>query len=180
MAAAALAHRQSDYASAMTLADQGITLYRALDDRAGPGRALQTCAWIACDMHDRVGAERMFRESLAILREAGDQRSAATIPTELARIVHQPGINDEQRADHAARVGMDGGYRACAVRARLAGDAAGPGRGGAFRLFDTLPAFPAPGDRAEYEQFVCQARAALGDAFGAAWAEGAASVDKAA
>lgn len=310
MAAAILAHRQSDYSSAMSLAEQGIALYRALNDRAGLGRALQTCAWIAYDMHDRAGAERMFQEGLAILREAGDQRSAATILTELAHIVHQPGINDEQvihslddaltllralgwtegiahalfeRGSLETRLGrgeaaqpyflealalyqqlgsahlaawaqaslgevawLRGDLAAAEARytsalsafaasqdrsailivthhlgqiARRLNDVARAGRlysqslgmarelsnqhmvarclaglagvalmqsearraagllGAAFRLFDTLPPFLAPGDRAEYEQFVCQARAALGAAFDAAWAEGAASVD---
>ncbi len=310
MAAAILAHRQSDYSSAMALAEQGIALYRALDDRAGLGRALQTCAWIAYDMQDRAGAERMFQEGLAILREAGDQRSAATILTELAHIVHRPGINDEQvihslddaltmlralgwtegiahalfeRGSLETRLGrgeaaqpyflealalyqqlgsahltawaqaslgevawLRGDLAAAEAHytsalsafaasqdrsailivthhlgqiARRLNDVARAGRlysqsldmarelsnqhmvarclaglagvalmqsearraagllGAAFRLFDTLPPFLAPGDRAEYEQFVCQARVALGDAFDAAWAEGAASVD---
>ena len=313
MATAALAHRQSDYASAMTLAEQGITLYRALGDRAGLGRALQTCAWIAYDMHDRAGAERMFQEGLAILREAGDQRSTATILTELAHIVHQPGINDEQvihslddaltllralgwtegiahalfeRGSLETRLGrgeaahpyflealalyqqLGSAHLAAWAQASLGevawlrGDlaaaeahytlalsefAASQDRsailivthhlgqiarrlndvaradqlysqslrmarelsnqhmvarclaglagvalmesearraagllGAAFRLFEALPPFLAPADRAEYERFVCQARAALGDTFDAAWTEGAASVDTAA
>ena len=308
MAAATLAHRQSDYTSAMALAQQGITLYREMGDQASLGRALQTCAWIAYDMHDRAGAERMFQESLAILRQAGDQRSAATILTELAHIVHQPGVNDEQvsrsldegmtilralgwtqgiahalfergtlevrlgRLDRAqpyfvealtlyqqlgqphlaawaqaslgevawlrgdlataeahytlalnefagsqdrsailivthhlgqiarrlndiARAGqlysqslrmareLNNQHMVARCLAGLAGVAllqshpekAARLLGAAFRLFDALPPFLAPADRAEYEQFVCQARAALGDAFDAAWAEGAAS-----
>ncbi len=84
---------------------------------------------VARRLNDIARASELYTESLRMAREFSNQHMVARCLAGLAGVALM-----QSQAHRAAGL-----------------------LGAAFRLFDTLPPFLAPGDRAEYEQFVCQA-----------------------
>jgi predicted ATPase len=81
--AGVLAQRQGDYARANELLEQGLALYRELDDKQGIARALTNLGWLVLDQSDFTRANMLLQEGLTLYRELGDKRGIAGALTNL-------------------------------------------------------------------------------------------------
>jgi len=141
-----LADEQGDFASARALHEECLAIMRELGDRRGMSASLDNLGNLASDQGNFVSAGALYQESLAIGRELDDRRGIAFSLGGLAGVAAALGSSLR-----AARI--------WGAEARLRAEIGSP-----------LP----PNDRADYEQSVAAARAALGDdaVFDHAWQEG--------
>jgi predicted ATPase/Tfp pilus assembly protein PilF len=86
--AGGLAHTQSDYARAIALYEESLTLRRALGDKRGIAIVLNNLGLLARDRNDYAIARARLEEALAVLRDIGDQRSVAGILNNLGMLEH--------------------------------------------------------------------------------------------
>ena len=140
-----IAWRQGDYARADELLRESLALTRALGDARCVAMTLGTLGEVARRQGDGERAARLLRESLTLLRGLGDRRRTALDLGDLGMVL-------SDRRDHLAA-------------AHLFGAAEG--------LWALLAARPPAARRADYQQAIAAARAALGDEpFDSAWAAG--------
>jgi len=76
----------SDLEAARRLHEESLAIWRALEDRAGIGRALLELGWLAVNKWDLMTARPLVEESLAIRRELGDRGEIAEAITCLAEV----------------------------------------------------------------------------------------------
>ncbi len=139
------AWRQGDCAAARTLCQQSLALFREFGNKKGIAQALYGLGMTACREGDPdKSARSAFAESLTLYRELGDKRGIASVLEGMAELAHAEG-----NAERAARLW-----------------------GAAESLREALGAPMPPCNRAAYERHVAAARAALGERFAAAWAQG--------
>lgn len=94
-----LAFQQGDYAHAAALADESLSLSRALGDVRGTATALNLLGLGACVRGDYVQAAALGSESLTLCREIAD-------PVGIADALHILGLVAYDRGDHARAAGL--------------------------------------------------------------------------
>lgn len=75
--AAFLSTFQDDYARVMTYGQEGLELYRALDDKRGIAYALWTLGFALGDFGENAQADALIQESLTLRRQLGDKDEIA-------------------------------------------------------------------------------------------------------
>jgi len=75
--ASILAHQQGDYREARQLLEEGLVIFRELDDKQGIARTLNNMGHVADEQGDYERARRLTEEALTIFRELGDKRGVA-------------------------------------------------------------------------------------------------------
>jgi predicted ATPase/Tfp pilus assembly protein PilF len=75
--AGALARGQGDLATASSLANESLRLYRALGDKSGTADSLHNLGQVAGLRGDYSSARSLYEESLGLRRELGDKRGVA-------------------------------------------------------------------------------------------------------
>jgi predicted ATPase len=90
-AAGDLAYRQGDYALARALNEEGLTIYRASEDRGGAAVSLNHLGSVAYIQGDYAAARTLYEESLAIRRELGDRGGIAVSLNHLGLVAHSQG-----------------------------------------------------------------------------------------
>jgi non-specific serine/threonine protein kinase len=68
-----IARQQGDFAEAEQALEQAVTLYRAVDDRAGLATAINTLAWTAMYHGEYERAADLYEQALGIARTTGDR-----------------------------------------------------------------------------------------------------------
>ncbi|HEY2188174.1 MAG TPA: tetratricopeptide repeat protein, partial [Caldimonas sp.] len=96
-AAATMARAMSDFSKARTLYEEGLSVWRELDDHRGIAAALGNLGMVSYDQGDFAAARTRHEESLAIWRELGDQRGIARTLIALGNVVVSEG--DEPAAE---------------------------------------------------------------------------------
>jgi tetratricopeptide (TPR) repeat protein len=94
--AGALAQDQGDYAQAKAHYEQGLALYRALQNKSGIAWALNSLGAVLGEQGDYTGASALHEESLALYRALGDKWGVAFALDSLGTIAGEQG--DEIRA----------------------------------------------------------------------------------
>ncbi|TME05251.1 MAG: tetratricopeptide repeat protein [Chloroflexi bacterium] len=89
--AGVLAHFQGDYHQAKLLCEEGLALFRELEDKRGMAASLNGLGLIARARNDYPEARALHEESLAILRELGDTWGIAEALSLLARVAFHQG-----------------------------------------------------------------------------------------
>jgi non-specific serine/threonine protein kinase len=110
--AGALAWRQADYGSAQSLGEEGLTIFRRLQEPRGTARVLNLLGTVATQQSDYERAEPLFEESSVLQREMGNQPGLAVVLGNLGEIARARG--DHQRAATL--------YEECLALARSAGN----------------------------------------------------------
>jgi predicted ATPase/DNA-binding SARP family transcriptional activator/tetratricopeptide (TPR) repeat protein len=85
----------SDLGKARQLCEQGLALYRILDDRWGSAQALGRLGWIAQESGALGEAQRMGSECLALHQALGDQKGIARSLADLGFLAHLRGRSEE-------------------------------------------------------------------------------------
>jgi predicted ATPase/DNA-binding CsgD family transcriptional regulator len=177
--------KPDEYEEAMAHAEEGLSLLRSVEDKAGIAQALHVLGELA-RLHGNYGhATRIFEEGLALAREIGDGIRQAFILDSLGYLALYD--DDPQTAAALAReslkLALEVGYKPH-VPACLAGLAAAYMADGmtqhAVRLFGAADALfaahgfsPRPSDKPDVERTWVTVREMRGNgAFDAAWAEG--------
>ena len=143
---------QGDVATARSLLEESLDLYRAIGQHQPTAHVLARLANIALLHGDDAAARTWYEESLALLRKVDDKRGMAFCLQEWGAIVARRG-----EAIWAARL-WGAAERLCEI-------------GGPYRF--SLPVDPTGVERADYEDMVAAARTQLGEqAFATSWAEG--------
>lgn len=93
-----LAFRQSDYAEAWALLEQGLALCRELGDKRGIGFSLNSLGHMSLYQGDYATARELFTESLALFRELGDKPDIAASFNNLGSMATNQGNYAEARA----------------------------------------------------------------------------------
>jgi non-specific serine/threonine protein kinase len=173
-----LALHQGDQERAAAYFEESLTLTRAVGDQRGIGQALNNLGNVAVYQGDLERAAAAFAEALAHFRQAGDRGSVALALMNLGWVARKRGEVAQAKAllhEALALFRELGDPRRCAEGleelAATAGVAepAGQGEraarllGAAAAVRETLGAPPPPEERAETEQGVAAARAALGE-----------------
>jgi tetratricopeptide (TPR) repeat protein len=96
--AAVLAAVQGDYARADTLSQEGLTLYRQIDDVRGEAAMLVILGSTAYYMGDYPAARGRYEESLQLFRRDGDEPSISVALNNLANIAKEEGREVESVA----------------------------------------------------------------------------------
>ncbi len=136
---------QGDVATAYSLIEESLALYRAQGWRADMVEVLVVFGQVAAAQGDHAEAQSLYEESLALAREVGSKR---VIPTSLEGLAAVVAVQGEPT--WAARLW-----------------------GTAEALRDAMGTSIPPVERADYEQSIAAARTQLGEEFfAAAWAEG--------
>ena len=76
-AAGCMAHHQGDYAAAHSLVEQGLTLFRELEDKAGVGDSLMNLGMVASAEGGYAATQALNEQSLALYRELGNKPGIA-------------------------------------------------------------------------------------------------------
>ncbi|MBV9278589.1 MAG: tetratricopeptide repeat protein, partial [Chloroflexi bacterium] len=66
-----LAHTQGDFATALTYAEQAVTVWRPLDDKGGLARGLRMLAWLAQRQGDHARERALLDELVGLSRDEG-------------------------------------------------------------------------------------------------------------
>jgi tetratricopeptide (TPR) repeat protein len=74
-----LTHAQGDYAASRAHLEEGMALFRSVDDAAGQGDILSWLAGLALDQEYYEQAEHLFDEALLVAREVGDRRLVESV-----------------------------------------------------------------------------------------------------
>jgi predicted ATPase/class 3 adenylate cyclase len=98
LAAARLAHLQSDLLTERFLAEQALAMARDLEDKASMAAAFISLGNVAGDEEDHATARAMFEQSLAIRRELGDKRGVAALLNNLAGMAGEEGDDASARS----------------------------------------------------------------------------------
>jgi non-specific serine/threonine protein kinase len=98
--AGALACNQGDYAAARALHEEGLALYRGLNNRPGVASALNNLAGVAMNEGDYLNAKTLFEESLCLRRELGDRRGIAVTLGNLGLVAREQGDASSARLLH--------------------------------------------------------------------------------
>jgi tetratricopeptide (TPR) repeat protein len=180
-----VAYSQGEFPSAHSYYEQSLNLFRETDDKAGIASALLGLGRVAMRQSEYSRARALLQESLSLLRGVKEKRSAAWALNCLAWIGWHEGEDAAARAHLVEALGLcreTGRYWETIDTLLSAGYLAQrqdqPVR--AVRLFGAAEALRAaigeampPVERAEYENAITAARAALGEqAFAAARTEG--------
>ncbi len=96
--AGSLARLQGDYASARVLFEEGLALYKELDDKQGMAASLNNLGLVASSQGGTASARSLFEESLAIMRELGDKQSIAGSLGNLGNVAREQGDYASARA----------------------------------------------------------------------------------
>jgi tetratricopeptide (TPR) repeat protein len=91
LAAAQLAHQQSDNAATQQLVDESLMLFHQFADQRGVANALRERGWLAYNLHEVSQATGLFEQSLALFRQLGDQLNTANVLSALAHVIGQQG-----------------------------------------------------------------------------------------
>ena len=103
---AVLAWTQGDYAHAVLRAEQALTLWRTLGDRAGSARALNLLGLVAIDQQDWELAARALEESLALRRDLQDRWGIGTSLHNLGTVACGRGDYDRASALYAESLAL--------------------------------------------------------------------------
>jgi tetratricopeptide (TPR) repeat protein len=142
-----VARDQGDIADARTLYEQGLAIFRELDDRWGIAGTLADLGSLAREEGNYPGAQSMYRESIKLFRELDYKRG-------IARVLE---------------------CFACAAAAQLQAERTLRLAGAAAALRQNIGAPLTPGEQARLEASLQLARQALTDTAGVtAWLEGGA------
>ncbi|HEX3724275.1 MAG TPA: tetratricopeptide repeat protein [Nitrolancea sp.] len=169
----------------LNLFHESLTLFRAVDDRAGIAEVLNMLGEAKRLQGDFGDATELYEESLALWRELGDEQYVATILHNLGRVAQR--LGDSQRAATLLvdsltlfqNLQINNGVALC-LRG-LAGVAVGIGRletaarflGAAETLAERAGVVEDTADREQSQSALAAARAGLGEAhFAAAWSAG--------
>jgi predicted ATPase len=87
---------RGDYERAAALLDEGLALYRTLDDRAGMAAVLTDLGVLARNRGEYERAQALHEESLALWRSLGEKRGIATSLSNLGGLAR--GLGDYRRA----------------------------------------------------------------------------------
>jgi predicted ATPase/class 3 adenylate cyclase/Tfp pilus assembly protein PilF len=180
-----LANQQGDLERAGARYAESLALMRKAGDRRGIAVALSGLGNIAFSQGDLEQAAAAFAEALALFRQGGDRAHIAVGLVNLGWVARRRGAVAEAEALGREALALDrklGDLRRCAEdlehlasTAAVAGQGARTARllGAAAAVRETLGAPQPPDERADIEQAVAAARAALGeDAWAAAYAAG--------
>ncbi len=175
---------QGDPAAGRALLEEGLALARRVSGSYKVGFLLDSLGEIFLMEGDIAGARPLIEESLALCRQMNNKRRIAYELCNLGHVVRRERSADFGPVAHALYRdslalyreldGEGAGIKLLAGFARLAAAQEKPLR--AARLFGALEARYSPGplERADHDQALTAARAALGDdtAFDTAWQEG--------
>jgi tetratricopeptide (TPR) repeat protein len=140
-----VARDQGDSAAARTLYEQGLAIFRELDDRWGVAGTLADLGSLAREQGNYSTAHSMYRESIRLFQELDHKRG-------IARLLE---------------------YFACAAADQLAAERSLRLAGAAAALRQNIGAPLTPAEQAKLEASLHQARQALTNAVGVtAWLEG--------
>lgn len=92
--AGTLAEAQGDFAAAIALHEEALSIWKGLGDTRGVSRAIENLAGIAADRGELARAEGLYRESLALCREIGDEQGAGHSLLNLGRLAWAAGKRD--------------------------------------------------------------------------------------
>jgi tetratricopeptide (TPR) repeat protein len=98
VATAALSVYQGDFAAARRHAEEGLSVFRRLGDKAGVAKALNELGLLACYEGDYPAAGRLLEESLEIKRESGSPYAIAGTINNLGLLA---GYEDDFQAAYA-------------------------------------------------------------------------------
>ena len=85
-----LAARQGDFAATRSYAEQGVAIWRTLDDKRSLTSALRTLGWIANERGDHVHARSYFEELVKLSRDGGTMEETIRAFQSLGRVeMHQ-------------------------------------------------------------------------------------------
>ena len=87
--AGTLARRQGDYASARSLHEESLAIYRRLGDKAGVSNTLGSLGLVAHRQGDYAAARALYEESLAIERELGNKKGISAALGNLGNVAHE-------------------------------------------------------------------------------------------
>jgi tetratricopeptide (TPR) repeat protein len=87
---------QGDYARALALHAECLSIFQGLGDRTGVAWSLNSQGDVACDQGDSANAQTLYQQSLSIFRELGDRWGIAGTLTDLGTLAR------EQRDSSAA------------------------------------------------------------------------------
>jgi tetratricopeptide (TPR) repeat protein len=101
-----LATEAKEWEEARALIEEALAL-RPAEDHHGRGRSLHNLAWLASRRDDLATARRLYEESLAERRAAGDTRGAAETSGNLGAIAYKQGDVAEARRLYAESLSHD-------------------------------------------------------------------------
>jgi tetratricopeptide (TPR) repeat protein len=89
--AATLAQNQSDYELARKLFEEGLMIYRELDDRSGVAASLTNLGWMAWRQGNYAAARTLSEEGLALHRELENREGSIHALNNLGWVAHYSG-----------------------------------------------------------------------------------------
>lgn len=181
-----VAYLQGDCARAVALYERGLALRRALKDQNGIAGLLNNLGRAAYCQGEWTRAHDLFTASLALCQELEQHESTAWVQQNIARVeVKQGNVTVALRLLGSSlaiwqRLGNRSGSIQCLVGVAMALVAQGRQCETAARLFGVVQRWRteigvtvAPAEQAEFDAYLCRARAVVGEAtFDAAWAQG--------
>jgi len=101
-----LASRQGDFATARTYAEQGVAVWRTLNDKRGLASALGTLGWLALERGDHVQAQSHFEELVRLSRDEGTVEDTIRAIHSLGRVEMQQGNLTAARSRFEEALGL--------------------------------------------------------------------------
>jgi predicted ATPase/class 3 adenylate cyclase len=86
-----LASEQGDFATARTDVEQGVAIWRTLNDKRGLASALDQLGWMALQRGDHVQAQSHFEELVQLSRDQGNVKATIQAIQSLGRVQMQKG-----------------------------------------------------------------------------------------
>ncbi len=178
-------YSQSNLATMNTLLDESLALFKELDDKTGIAYSRSLQGQLSFVQGDAAQARLFIEESLAIYRELGARQGIAEALRHLARVVTAQGddmkaytlceeslaIARELKMKELIASCLEGFAEVATIQSKFVWAAQLWGSAEVLREAVSVP-IPFV-DRANYERFITNARAQLGDsAFTTIWAEG--------
>jgi predicted ATPase/DNA-binding SARP family transcriptional activator len=187
---------RGDFARAVTECTAALSAFRSLGDVEGIAWSLISLGVVARQEGDLARADALLTESHALSESIGFREGIAWCLEQFGLLALARGCaataGDELRRSFAMHRELRDRWRMASVLEDLAavalaraGSGAGAERaarllGAAQAMRDAIGSVLAPCDRPRHDESLVAARAALGDAFDAAWREGAQAADPAA
>lgn len=167
--------KQYEYENALTMCNEGLEMFRKLDERAGLAQGLTIIGELARTVGDLDLAERAYLDGLDLARETGDRRRESIQYLNLGMVEQARGEHSRSETLMKDSIGLAREVHftqvtACGL-ALLAGPVAGQGNpekaaamlGASEALYTMLGIFPQVSDQLEIDRYTAVVRDQLDD-----------------